>query len=66
MTSTSISTVLPPSLTCKLLNIPYGVSVLPLNVFNVVDDRNKGGEPKVFQQLIDIIQVDAPSSMIIQ
>ena len=34
--------------------------VLPSNAFNVIDDRDKGGEPEVFQQLIDIIQVDAP------
>ena len=40
--------------------------VLPSNVFNVVDDHDKGGEPKVFQQLIDIIKIDASSSMIVR
>ena len=65
MTSTSISIFMPPSSICKLLNIPYGAYVLPSNAFNVVDDRDKGGEPKVFYQLIDIIQVDAPSSIIV-
>ena len=66
MTLTLISTVLPPNSTCKLLKIPYGVYIHPSNAFNVVDDRDKGGEPKVFQQLIDIIHVDAPSSIIVR
>ena len=66
MTLTSISTVLPHSSMCKLLDIPYGMYVLPSDVFNVVDDCDKGGEPKFFEQLIDIIQVDAPSSMIVR
>ena len=66
MTSTSISTVFPPSSTCKLLSIPYGVYVRPSNAFNVVDDHDKGGEPKFFQQLMDIIHVDSPSSIIVR
>ena len=58
--------VFPPSSTFKLLRIPHGVYVLPSNAFNVVEDRDKVGDPKVFQQLIDIIHVDAPSSIIVR
>lgn len=48
MWHSSIFTILPPSSTCKLLKIPYGVNVRPSNAFNVVDDCDKGDEPKLF------------------
>jgi len=52
---TSISTIFTPSSTSKLYKISYEVYVLPSKDFSVVGDRDKGGELRVFQQLIDMI-----------
>lgn len=39
--------------------------VLPLKAFNVVGDCDKGGESRIFQQLMEKMKVDAPSSIIV-
>jgi len=46
----------------RILN---GLKILPLKAFRVFGDTVSVGEPMAFQQLIYMVQVEAPSSMIV-
>ena len=50
----------------KAESMPNGDTKHPSNDFNVLGDVASVGEPMAFQQLLDIIHVDAPSSMTVR
>ena len=47
------------------LRIPYGQEPLLLKASKVFGDWLNGGEPMAFQQVLDMIQVEVPSSKIV-
>ena len=65
MTSTSMMMVLPPRVIGRALKILYGENDLPSNAMRMVGDGVMGGEPRAFQQYIDITKVVTPSSTIV-
>jgi len=66
MISTSTSTDFPSNEIGSDFKIPSGLNTWPSKYFNVFGDSVSGGEPMAFQQLIDIMHVEAPSSMIMR
>jgi hypothetical protein len=50
----------------KVVIIPWVWNICPLNDFNSVVDMLILGDPMAFQQEIDMMQDEAPSSMYIQ
>ena len=50
----------------KIARYPFGRKVWPSKALREFDFGDKVGEPKVSQQVVDITQVEAPSSMIVQ
>ena len=66
MTSTSTPMVLPPKVIGRAMKNLYGEKDHPSNAMRMVGDEVMGGEPRSFQQDIDIIEVASPSSTTIQ
>ena len=65
MTYTSIVTVFPAKVMGKLANYPFGTKVWPSKALREFDDGDRVGEPKVSQHEVDMMQVEASSSMIV-
>jgi len=63
MTSTTIEIVLPPNSMGKVLIIPWGWNICPSNYFYHDAYVLRFGEPREFQHDIEIMQVEAPSSI---
>ena len=66
MSSTSTATVFPPRMIGRVVKISYGENDLPSNVVRMVGNGVMGGEPRYFQQDIDITEVASPLSITIQ
>lgn len=62
MTSTSIEILLTPKVIGKEMKIMYGEKYHPSKAVRIVGDGMMGGEPRSFQQDMDITEVVAPSS----
>ena len=63
MTSTSMTTILPPRVIGRVVKIPYDENDLLSNDVRMVGNGVMGGESRSFQQDIDITEVVAPSSI---
>ena len=62
MTSTLMVTVFPPRVIGKAVKILYGEKDRPSKAVRMVGDGVMGGEPRAFQEDMDIIEFVAPSS----
>jgi hypothetical protein len=58
----AMKTVFPPKSMGKVVIIPYGWNICPSKDFKSVAGVSSLGEPRDFQQEIDMMQVEAPSS----
>ena len=65
MISTSTMTVFPPRVIGRVVKISYGENDLRSNAVGMVGEEVMGGEPRAFQEDIDITEVVASSFTIV-